>query len=62
MLDMNGLLCAIFSASSRLPALTIVKPVMDSGPNGMHWVDLPQVHTAQLTLAPGIEGAIAEVA
>jgi hypothetical protein len=29
MLDMKGLLRAMFSASSRLPALTIVKPVMD---------------------------------
>jgi hypothetical protein len=29
MLDMKGLLRAMFSASSRLPALTIVKPEMD---------------------------------
>jgi hypothetical protein len=28
----------------------------------MHWADLPQVHTAQVTLAAEIEGAIAEVA
>ena len=30
MLDMNGLLCAIFSASSRVSAVTMVKPVMES--------------------------------
>ena len=31
---MKGLPCASFSASSRLPALTIVKPVMELGPSG----------------------------
>ena len=46
------------------PYFMVVKPTLARGFNykDMHWVDLPQVHTAQLTLAPGIEGAIAEVA
>src|SRR5258708_5793197 len=41
-----------------------VKPTLARGFNykGMHWADLPAVHTAQVTLAPDIEGAIAEVA
>ena len=42
----------------------VVKPTLVRGFNykDMHWADLPQVHTAQVTLAPEIEGAIAEVA
>jgi len=28
----------------------------------MHWADLSEIHTAQVTLAPEIEDAIAEVA
>jgi hypothetical protein len=27
----------------------------------MHWADLPEVHTAQVTLAPETEGAFAEL-
>jgi hypothetical protein len=46
------------------PYFMVVKPTLARGFNykDMHWVDLQQVHTAQLTLAPGIEGANAEVA
>jgi multidrug resistance efflux pump len=41
----------------------VVKPTLAHGYyKDMHWADLPQVHTAQVTLAPEIEGAIAEVA
>jgi len=42
----------------------VVKPTLARGFNykDMHWADLPQVHTAKVTLAPEIEGAIAEVA
>jgi hypothetical protein len=40
-----------------------VKPTLACGFNykEMHWADLP-VHTAQVRLAPEIEGAIAEEA
>jgi hypothetical protein len=46
------------------PYFIVVKPALARGFNykDMHWADLPQVHTAQLTLALKIEGAIAEVA
>jgi hypothetical protein len=46
------------------PYFMVVKPTLARGFNykDMHWADLPQVHTAQVTLAPQIEGAIAEVA
>jgi hypothetical protein len=42
----------------------VVKPTLARGFNykDMHWADLPQVHTAKVTLAPEIEGAFAEVA
>jgi hypothetical protein len=42
----------------------VVKPTLARGFNykDMTWADLPQAHTTQLTLAPEIEGAIAEVA
>jgi hypothetical protein len=42
----------------------VVKPTLARGFNykDMHWADLPQAHTAQVTLAPEMEGAIAEVA
>ena len=46
------------------PYFIVVKPTLARGFNykDMHWADLPQVHTAQVTLAPEIEGAITEVA
>ena len=46
------------------PYFMVVKPTLAHGFNykDMHWADLPKVHTAQVTLAPDIEGAIAEVA
>jgi hypothetical protein len=28
--------------------------------SNMHWADLPQVHTVQVTLTPEIEGAISD--
>jgi hypothetical protein len=42
----------------------VVKPTLACGFNykDMHWAKLPEVHTAQVTLAPEIEDAIAEVA
>jgi len=42
----------------------VVKPTLSRGFNykDMHWADLPEVHTAQVTLAPEIGDAIAEVA
>jgi hypothetical protein len=42
----------------------VVKPTLARGFNykDMHWVDLPQVHTARVTLAAEIEGAIPQVA
>jgi hypothetical protein len=46
------------------PYFMVVKPTLARGFDykAMHWADLPQVHTAQVTLAPEIEGASAEVA
>jgi hypothetical protein len=49
------------------PYFMVVKPTLARGFNykNMHWADLPhqaEVHTAQVTLAPEIEGAMAEVA
>ena len=46
------------------PYFMVVKPTLARGFNykDMHWADLPQVHNAQVTLAPEVEGAIAEVA
>jgi len=46
------------------PYFMVVKPTLARGFNykDMHWADLPQVHTAQVKLAPEIEGPIAEVA
>lgn len=46
------------------PYFMVVKPTLARGFNykDMHWADLPQVDTAQVTRAPEIEGAIAEVA
>jgi hypothetical protein len=46
------------------PYFMVVKPTLARGFNykDMHWADLPEVHTAQVTLAPEIEDAIAEVA
>jgi hypothetical protein len=46
------------------PYFMVVKPTLARGFNykDMHWADLPQVHTAQVTLAPEIEGAIGELA
>jgi hypothetical protein len=40
----------------------VVKPTLARGFNykDMHWVDDPEAHTAQVTLAPEVEGAIAE--
>jgi hypothetical protein len=40
----------------------VVKPTLARGfnYNDMHWADLPQVHTAQVMVAPEVEGAIAE--
>src|SRR6195256_4056239 len=46
------------------PYFMVVKPTLARGFNykDMHWADLPQVHTAKVTLAPETEGALAEVA
>ena len=49
------------------PYFMVVKPTLARGFNykNMHWADLPhptEVHTAQVTLTPEIEGAMAEVA
>jgi hypothetical protein len=46
------------------PYFMVVKPTLARGFNykDMHWADLPEVHTARVTLAPEIEGAFAEVA
>jgi hypothetical protein len=49
------------------PYFMVVKPTLARGFNykNMHWADLPhpaEIHTAQVMLAPEIEGAIAEVA
>jgi hypothetical protein len=46
------------------PYFMVVKPTLARGFHykDMHWADLPEVHTAQVTLAPEIEYAIAEVA
>ena len=46
------------------PYFMVVKPTLarDFNYKNMHWADLPQIHTAQVTLAPEIEGAITEVA
>src|ERR1700720_1454490 len=43
------------------PYFMVVKQMLARGFNykDMHWADLPQVHTAKVTLAPEIEGAIA---
>jgi hypothetical protein len=43
------------------PYFMVVKPMLARGFNykDMHWADLPQLHTAKVTLAPEIEGAIA---
>jgi hypothetical protein len=43
----------------------VVKPTLARGFKSMHWIDLPhpaEVHTAQVTLTPEIEGAMAEAA
>jgi hypothetical protein len=42
----------------------VVKPTLARGFNyrDMHWADLPEIHAAQVTLAPEIEDAIVEVA
>jgi hypothetical protein len=44
------------------PYFMVVKPTLARGFNykAMHWADLPEIHTAQVTLAPAVEGAIAE--
>src|ERR1700720_5018626 len=46
------------------PYFMVVKPTLARGFNykDMRWADLPQVRTAEVSLAPEIEGAIAEVA
>ena len=46
------------------PYFMVVKPTLARGFNykDMLWADLPQVHTAKVTLAPEVEGAFAEVA
>jgi hypothetical protein len=49
------------------PYFMVVKPTLARGFNykDMHWADLPhpaEVHTAQGTLTPEIEGGMAEVA
>jgi len=46
------------------PYFTVVKPKLASGFNykDMQWADIAQVHTAQVTLASEIEGAIEEIA
>jgi hypothetical protein len=45
------------------PYFIVVKPTLARGFNykDMHWADLPQVHAAQVTLTPDIEGASTEV-
>jgi hypothetical protein len=45
------------------PYFIVVKPTLARGFNykEMHWADLPQVHAAQVTLTPEIEGASTEV-
>jgi len=45
------------------PYFMVVKPTLARGFNykDMHWADLSEVRTAQITLAPEIEDAIAEV-
>src|SRR6266849_5863677 len=52
MLEMCGLLCAIFSASSRLLARTIVKPVMDSRPSGNSLVPAFEISRPPLKWPP----------
>src|ERR1700730_489052 len=44
------------------PYFMVVKPTLARGFNykDMHWADLPQAQTSQVTLAPEIEGANAE--
>jgi hypothetical protein len=44
------------------PYFMVVKPTLARGFNykDMHWADLPQSHAAQATLAPELEGAVAE--
>jgi hypothetical protein len=46
------------------PYFMVVKPTLARGFNykDMDWADLHQVHSAQVTLAPEVEGAIAELA
>jgi hypothetical protein len=46
------------------PYFMVVKPTLARGFNykDMYWADRPQVRDAQLTLAPEVEGAVAEVA
>jgi Permuted papain-like amidase enzyme, YaeF/YiiX, C92 family len=46
------------------PYFMVVKPTLARGFNykDMHWADLAQVHNAQVTIAPEVEGAVAEVA
>jgi hypothetical protein len=46
------------------PYFMVVKPTLARSFNckDVHWADLPQAHTAQVTLAPEIEGAIPDVA
>jgi hypothetical protein len=46
------------------PYFMVVKPTLTRGFSykDMHWADLPQVRTAQVMLAPEIEGATAEAA
>ena len=53
-----------WSGGFNAPYFMVVKPTLARGFNykDMHWADLPQVHTAKVTLAPEIQGAIAEVA
>jgi hypothetical protein len=45
------------------PYFMVVKPTLARGFNykDMHWADLPQVQHAQVSLAPEVEGAVAEV-
>ena len=54
----------LFAARHRYFALLqVVKPTLARGFNykDMNWADLPRVPTAQATLAPEIEAAIAQV-
>jgi Permuted papain-like amidase enzyme, YaeF/YiiX, C92 family len=46
------------------PSFMVVKPTLARSFNyrDIHWADRPQGHTGQVTLAPDIEGAIAEIA